>query len=118
MEPISRVDQVLILLRQQLAGRATTRPNGGSPAPTGQAQRSGGALPLQDLVARRLTELRAAGLKNRDSLVRLLLEEMLTAQFGSQLVNDAAFQQVISEVQAALEGDDELRLMMEQLLDE
>lgn len=116
MEPVSRVDQVLMLLRQQLAGKTAARPNADHRTPAEQPQAGGGALALQDLVARRLTELRAAGLKNRDSLVRLLLEEMLTAQFGRQLINDAAFQRVISDVQAAVEADEELREAVERLL--
>jgi hypothetical protein len=46
------------------------------------------------------------------------LEEVLTAQFGRQLLNDASFQRVVADIQPAIEEDAELRGALDSLLDE
>jgi hypothetical protein len=51
-------------------------------------------------------------------LTRLLLEEILTAQFGQHLLNEAKFQRIIADIQAAIESDEELRQVMDDLLEE
>lgn len=50
--------------------------------------------------------------------MHLLLEEVLTAQFGRQLLNDASFQRVVADIQSAIEKDAELRGALDRLLDE
>jgi hypothetical protein len=117
LDPISRVDQVLLLLRQQLAGKAAGKLAGAAKGAEGSRQ-GPAAQPLQDVIARRLAELRSAGLTSRASLTRLLLEEVLTAQFGRQLLNDASFQRVVADIQSAIEEDVELRGALDSLLDE
>jgi hypothetical protein len=117
VEPVSRVDQVLLLLRQQLAGRAGVKTSTTPKVPQ-DASRQAGSASLQEALARRLSELRAGGLASRDSLARLLLEEVLTAQFGRHLLNDAAFQRLVVDVHAAIEADSELREAMDRLLEE
>ena len=116
MDPVSRVDQVLILLRQQLAARSNRAAQGAQPKGVVAAQ-SQGSQPLHEVLTRRLAELRAKGLTDRSALTRLLLEELLTAQFGRQLLNDGVFQRVIDDIQEALEADADLREALGQLLD-
>jgi hypothetical protein len=117
VEPVTRVDQVLLLLRQQLAARSGVKASATPKAPQ-EASRQAGSASLQEALARRLSELRAGGLASRDSLARLLLEEVLTAQFGRHLLNDAGFQRLVVDVHAAIEADAELRQALDRLLDE
>lgn len=115
MESISRVDQVLVLLRQQLAARSGKPAQSAQPNSIGAAQASVGQ-PLLEVLIRRLAELRAKGLTDRSALTRLLIEQMLTAQVGEHLLNDGSFQRVVDDVQQALEADADLRESLEELL--
>lgn len=118
MDPVSRVDQVLLLLRKQLAGKTAGKFASAAKGTSDVPRQGVSAAPLQDVIARRLAELRSAGLTSRASLTRLLLEEILTAQFGRQLINDATFQRVVADIQAAIEEDADLRSAMDSLLDD
>jgi hypothetical protein len=115
MQPISRVDQVLLLLRKQLAGRTPRT----SPASTGNAaahaQGRAGDEPLAETLSRRVAELRAAGMSDRRSLGRVLLEQMLLNQFGRELMNDASFQRVVDAVHRELEMDPVLAELLDSL---
>jgi hypothetical protein len=116
MQPISRVDQVLLLLRKQLAGRTPRTSPTTTGSATAPAQGRAGDEPLAETLSRRVAELRAAGMSDRRSLGRVLLEQMLLSQFGRELMNDANFQRVVDTVHRELETDPALAERLDQLL--
>lgn len=113
MQPISRVDQVLLLLRKQLAGRTPRTP---ATATGAAALGRTGDEPLAETLSRRITELRAAGMSDRRSLGRVLLEQILLNQFGRELMNDTNFQRIVDTVHGELEDDPAVAELLDQLL--
>lgn len=101
MDPVSNVDRLVLLLRQKLQERSksvATRRRDPNPAPTGMDR-------LQALAA-------IDGLEERQ-LRRALIQNILSDQFGVQLINEAKFQQVVDRVTEAIEADpDAARLMI------
>lgn len=115
MQPVSRVDQVLLLLRKQLAERVRKGAASGresAPAARGQVIEE----PLAELLSRRVSDLRAAGLSDRRTLTRVLMEQVLLAEFGRDLMNDANFQRIVDDVQEGLEDDPELDALLSELI--
>jgi hypothetical protein len=108
MQPISRVDQILLLLRKQLADRAQ---RGAQPASRSATRSDKGIArdePLAEALSRRVGELRAAGLSDQRLLTRVLLEQILLTELGRDLTNDASFQRIVDDVQRSIEDDPEL----------
>jgi len=116
MQPISRVDQVLLLLRKQLAGRTPRTSSTSAGNAAASAQGRSGDEPLAETLSRRVAELRAAGMGDRHSLGRVLLEQILLNQFGRELMNDANFQRIVDTVHGELEADPALAALLDQLL--
>lgn len=104
MGPVSLPDRFAILLRARLEAHARA-------AQTGQpALRETGA-PQASLMV-----LAARAGADKKQLRRMMIEQMLTENFGSKLANEAGFQQVISRVAEAMEADPKLANQMETLL--
>ncbi len=115
MQPVTRVDQILLLLRKQLAGRAQRGGQAVSPTATRAARSRGGGEPLAESLTRRVAELRAAGLSDQRLLTRVLLEQILLSELGRELTNDAGFQRIVDEVQRTMEDDPALSELLASL---
>jgi hypothetical protein len=99
MEPISNVDQVVLLLRQRLAERSRS----GSPAAPAQKRSATDAAPSGVDSVRALASVE--GIDERQ-LKRALVQNLLAEQFGPDLINDAKFQQIVDRVAETIEGED------------
>ena len=111
MDPVSSADRLAIILRQRLAERLVT-PKGGR----GSVTRTG-----SDATPRGLDGVRAlAGVEDlSDSHVRrALIQAILSDQFGSRMINDAQFQQLVAKVAETMEGEDESALLLDQMVGE
>jgi hypothetical protein len=94
MTTISNVDRVILLIRQRLKEHA--RAAGKGPAP--EAGRKSLAEHVRALAALEGVDQRA--------VKRVLIEQILAAEFGADMVNDASFQQVVERVLEALDTSD------------
>lgn len=95
MEPISNIDRLVLLLRQRLQERSKM-------APSKLAQRRG------ERPASGLDNVQAlAGVDGVDDhqLSRALVQSILVDQFGTGVINDAKFQQLIDRVTETLVED-------------
>ncbi len=103
MDPISNVDQIVLLLRQRLTERER--------AAGVRGERKAGVEPA----AQSVDALRAlAAVENVDErqLRRALIQNILSEQFGAEMINDARFQQVVDRVTETIEGEaDAARLL-------
>ncbi len=115
MQPVTRVDQILLLLRKQLADCAQRGGQAASSTATRAARSRGDGEPLAESLTRRVTELRAAGLSDQRLLTRVLLEQILLSELGRDLTNDASFQRVVDEVQRTMEEDPALSELLASL---
>lgn len=94
MDPISNADRLAALLRQRLLDRARA-------AGSAQAKEKAGQGAVVDRV------YAAGGVEPRDErqLRRTLIQTILADEFGSELLNEAGFHQVVDRVLDAIEGD-------------
>ncbi len=104
MGPVSLSDRFAILLRARLEAHARA-------AQTGQPALSETGAPQANLMV-----LAARAGADKKQLRRMMIEQMLTENFGSKLANEAGFQQVINRVAEAMEADPKLANQMETLL--
>jgi hypothetical protein len=98
MEPISNTTRLVLLLRQRLLERSANAAGGkargssAAPAPRSSALDTSQALAGVD------------GIDERQ-LKRALIQDILADQFGTEMLNQAKFQQVVDNVTATLEDD-------------
>ncbi len=118
MDSVSKLNQVVLLLRQQLLERASgARPAGATRAAARQSNLinpsavGDGSDPLA-----RLVTVRKAGVTDGRILSRLLIEQILSMELGSQSINDAGFQCVVDQVMSSLRSDPVLSELLDTLV--
>lgn len=117
-DSVSRLNQVVLLLRQQLLSRAGKEKAGVGPSTRlrgGRASRSE-KRDLNKVVSARLDTLRNAGIENTHLLKRAFIEQILICGLGDHLVNEARFQELVDEVLKTLVQDGELGLLLETVI--
>ena len=109
MDPISNADRIAALLQQKLRERARADPAG----PKAKAGSSRPATALE--AARALSAIEGIDERQRR---RMFVQAILTEQFGTELVNDAQFQQLVARVSQAIEEDETSAMLLSELLTE
>src|ERR1700722_14974053 len=97
MDPVSNVDQLVLLLRQRLAERSRTSAGG--------VARKSNAADVQAPSVDALRTLAAVEGVGERQLGRALVQSILADQFGAGLVNDAKFHQVVDRVAETIDGE-------------
>jgi hypothetical protein len=110
MDPVSNADRVVRILREQLERKSKTRVDGKSKPGTVDLVERGNAR-----VAATVGSIARQGL-DESALQRLIVEHLLVEQFGSQLVNDAKFQQIVDCVMDMIITDKGTRALLHQAL--
>ena len=100
MDPISNVDQLVLLLRQRLAERSRAASSG----KTGQVRSARETASAEVDSAHALAAI--DGVDERQ-LKRALIQNILADQLGGALLNDAQFQQVVDRVTETIGRDDD-----------
>lgn len=106
MDPISKTDRLIALLRQRLKERA--RPDG-----PGSVPRRDDATSIAGLAA--LPALRGL---DRDQLRRTCIQALLGDQFGPELINEPHFQQIVTRVTEALSSDARSAALLDRVIGE
>jgi hypothetical protein len=110
MDPVSSADHIVLILRQKLAERARA-----TAKDKGRVRQGHDAEVAQTPVVQQLASIEGV---DEHQLRRALVQNLLTEQFGSSLLNDAQFQQVVSRVTDAIEDDAEASKLIMQALSE
>ncbi|MBN3817444.1 hypothetical protein G3N57_12865 [Paraburkholderia sp. Se-20369] len=102
MDPVSTLNQVLALLRQQVVDRTRHQVNvavGQAPVRDGApvAARAAG-LDLRTLLRDRIDALRTAGIDDEAQLARAAIDVVLRHEFGATLGNEPEFQEMVAWV--------------------
>lgn len=100
--PVNNLERISLLLREKLAERAKA-------AHRGQASTNGRQPSAPSSVA----ALAALGGVDDRQFRRAVIQSVLVGHFGREVMNDAAFQQIVAQVTDALEGDEEARQMLD-----
>jgi hypothetical protein len=117
MASIDPANQINVLVRTVLARRQKTAATGKSRGireqPDSAGQRS---TSLEQLLLRRLRSIGADDPDRKQKVFRAFLEANLLAEFGEQLANAPEFGQMVSEVQAQMQGDERLTAAIDEVV--
>lgn len=113
MDPVSNLSQLIETLRRQLSPRlerpvAATRGAKSSTKAPLQHQRVS-VDELQRTLAHRIKAINPDDSRRAHKATRLFLETVLSNEFGDTFLNDPRFGELIEEVQATMEADDDIR---------
>lgn len=97
MDPISNADKILLVLRQRLETQAKAAKKSGG-------QGSGAAARQAPFDA--VQAVAAAGTATERQLRRLVIQSLLSDQFGGALLNEAKFQAIVDQVTDAICADE------------
>ncbi len=107
MDPISNADRLVRLLRQKLEERSQT----------GKKQKTSEKQPVRldglEHVRAVAGEIAQAGADDQQ-LNRLLIEQLLSDQFGPGLINEPRFQQIVEQVSEMMSGDPAISALLSQ----
>lgn len=104
IDTASRIAAVIRRQADMLRDAARAAAAGSGSTRTGAAR----SETLADVVARRIGAIDAADPDRRRKAFRVFLESVLLAELGEALINDPAFYQIVDQVLAAMEADEEL----------
>lgn len=119
MDPISTLNQAMLLLRQQLTEKKHRgeRVEGGQPGTSLQhpvaASREDD---LQVSIRKQVGTMQAAGVEDERQLFRATIETLLLREFGPEAVNDPSFQQMADWVCECLVEQDQTRKMLREMV--
>jgi hypothetical protein len=108
MDPISKTDRLIALLRQRLKEKSRTA--GGSTRGEASRQKPEAVSGLSALTA-------LHGL-DQGQLRRACIQALLADQFGPELINEPHFQQVVTRVTDALAADVGSAALLDQVMSE
>jgi len=110
MDPVSNADNLVLLLRQKLRERMRAAAKGRA----GAQQKAGG----EQVRMSAIQQLAAVEGVDERLLRRALVQNLLVEHFGSSMLNDAQFQQIVSRVTVAIEEDTDASNLISHLLSE
>lgn len=108
MEPISNADRLILLLRQKLQERARS-------GATSVGSRPAAKVPDTPTGIRALTAVEGS---DEAPLRRALIQNLIADQLGSEFINDAQFQQIVSRVTETIEEDPDTAQLLTRLIAE
>lgn len=115
MDPLSKLTRALELARaaQSEAKKRTVQTNQQGPTrPTGAHRNAEG----RELLRNRLLAVEGDSEESRSARVRLVIEYMLSREFGSEVVRSASMQQTLIDVQRVMDADPATHAEMDTLL--
>jgi flagellar basal body rod protein FlgC len=123
MDPISTLNQVMLLLRQQLAEKSQRRERASSRPQTAVSAQRGLASPqdlpdhARDAIHAQIETLRVAGVSAERQLFRVAVEGLLLREFRTEVGNDPAFQQMGDWICGCLDEEPHTREMLRKFID-
>jgi hypothetical protein len=118
MDTVSAMNQVMTLLRQELlqrdrnARKADARTVGSAEVAVNKSHSESNHSNLGLLA--QVDELKSHGVSDTDSLIRYVVESLLSREFGHTMRNDPEFQLMVDEVHHALVDSPYIRSLFQQ----
>ena len=106
--------QVTSLARTEGRGAASGRPETASQQSTSPTNEAGAPKDVAALVPRRVQAIDPDDPGRHRKAFRVFLESVLLEQFGTHLVNDPGFHQLVDDVHVQMEGDEALASAMQE----
>lgn len=121
MDPINRLDQIMRAIGQQMSERAARLEAGGKPLPVASPTRLArrpSLVALKSKIQERLKALDPDDPRQPEKARRIFLESVLAWQFGSELMLDRGFADIVSGVQEVLRAHPQVDARLGELLQE
>jgi hypothetical protein len=121
MDPINRLDQIMRVIGQQMSERAARLDAGGKPLPVATPSRLArrpALTALKSKIQERLKALDPNDPRHPEKARRIFLESVLAWQFGSELMVERGFADVVSGVQEVLRAHPQMDARLGELLRE
>lgn len=121
LDPVGRLSQVMQLIRQQMAERASRLESGASTlpaAPPALAARQISIGELKSKIRERIQLIQRDDPRRADKVQRAFLESVLAWQFGPELMLDRGFEEIVAGVQESLQAHPDLHARCMQMLDD
>ena len=123
MDPVSNLSQLVETLRRQMSSRldrpAAPAQKGKSSHTAPQLHTRAEASELQASLAQRIKAINPDDKRRAHKATRIFLETVLANEFGDPFLSDPQFNELIEEIQSAMEADaelhDKLLALIEQL---
>jgi hypothetical protein len=106
IDRLTTIDRLAHMLRQKLSERARTTKN--------SATHNHGAAHQID----RIEAVNPKDVYDERQMRQVFIQQILTEQLGSDLVNDAQFQQIAYQVAQAIESEAETRELLDRLIEQ
>ncbi len=120
MSSVDKVDQIVAVIRQQLARVDREETRAPARAATAPAPRAAGVpAARQDVLAvlgRRIRAIDRDDPQRGRKAFRLFLESVLLAELGDSLLNDPQFYRVVDDVQRQMESDPQLAASIDEAI--
>ena len=119
MDPINSLDQMTELLRKRIAtevsNKSTVVPKGKDTSVSGRAIPS--RISSEELNTKIVSQIRQIGpddARRNQKMMHIFLENVLTWQFGEELLNDSDFSRLVDEVKDVLEKEPSVMQLFDQ----
>lgn len=113
MDPVSNLSQLVETLRRQVSPRldrpATATKAEKNTQTSKQQHKRATAGEIQLALAQRIKVINPDDERRTHKATRIFLETVLANEFGDAFLNDPRFGELIKEVQATMEADEEVR---------
>ncbi|RQR52925.1 hypothetical protein DIE19_27425 [Burkholderia sp. Bp9126] len=120
MDPVSTLNQVLALLRQQVVDRTRRQASGAtSRAPAREGVPVAARVADADLRTRlhdRIDALRTAGVDDEARLARAVIDVVLRHEFGATLGNEPEFQEMVEWVRKGMMDDEHTSALLSDMM--
>lgn len=120
MDPVSNLSQLVETLRRQLSPRldqsAIAKPGVKNKLASPHHSQPAAVGELQATLAHRIKAINPDDKRRTHKATRIFLETVLSNEFGDVLLNDPRFGELIEEIQATMEADEELQSKLEALI--
>jgi len=120
MEPIDHISKAMEILRREMTENLERLKRAGKlpsqPAPRAGANAGSTSGSVREVVARKIRAIDPLAPDFDRLAASVFIESVLTAEFGDALVNDAAFRDMMSDVQQAMLSHEPIRGQLQSLL--
>jgi hypothetical protein len=117
MTRIDSATRIAELIRRQADALRETASPPKAAGHAAAARAGAGGAQLAAVIARRVGAIDAADPDRRRKVFRIFLESVLLAELGEALINDAAFYQLVEDVQQQMAADADLARAMDEAAD-
>ena len=121
VDPVSNLSQLIETLRRQMSPRldrpsTTTVQDTKADSTAAPQNKHTGVSEFQPTLAQRIKAIDPDDKRRRHKATRIFLETVLVNEFGDAFLADPKFAEIVDEIQATMEADEQIRSQIDTLV--